>query len=94
VRVEREPGPQHPYDEQFLISRKRLDALREAFDEIFLIFRGGPAGDSLHDTEYVLGAMIGLTHQKGEFVLRKPSAWKCPSRFSTKPGFVCHAVRP
>jgi hypothetical protein len=49
-------------DQQVLIGRKRLDALSEALDKIFRLTSRGLAGDCLHETEHVPGAMTDLTH--------------------------------
>src|SRR5215467_5099078 len=52
------------FDEEVLISEKRLDALGEAFDEMFGISGGGLASDCVHDTKHVLGTMIDLAHEE------------------------------
>jgi hypothetical protein len=49
-------------DQQVLIGRERLNALSEALDKILRLTSRGLAGDCLHDTEHVLGAMTDLTH--------------------------------
>jgi len=61
-------APLTPY-QQVLISRKRLDPLGEALDEIFGIFSGGLVSDRVHNAEHVLGAVIDLTHQKVHLLL-------------------------
>jgi hypothetical protein len=40
----------------------------EAPDKFFRLASHALAGDCLHDTKYVLGAMIGLTHQKANLL--------------------------
>jgi hypothetical protein len=51
-------------DEEVLVGRKRLDALGEAFDEIFGISGRGLVSDRVHHAEHVLGAMIDLAHEE------------------------------
>src|SRR4029077_13252510 len=58
-----DPVPLAP-DEEVLTGRKGLDALGEAFDEIFRISGGGLVSDRVHDAEHVLGAVTDLTHQE------------------------------
>jgi hypothetical protein len=48
--------------QQILIGRKCLDAPSEALDKIFRLMSRSLAGDHLHETEHVPGAMIDLTH--------------------------------
>jgi hypothetical protein len=61
--IDLDPTPCVP-DEEVLIGCKRLDAIRETFDEIFRGSGGGLASDCVHDTEHVLGAMIDLAHEE------------------------------
>src|SRR5258706_13574091 len=56
-------------DQQVLIGGKCLDALSEALDKIFRVTSRGLAGDCLHETEHILGAMIDLSHQKVNLLL-------------------------
>ena len=49
-------------DEQVLTSRKRLDALREALDEIFGLPCGSLLGDRLHNAEHIFSAMTDFSH--------------------------------
>ena len=56
-------------DQQVLIGCKCLDAFSEALDKIFRITSRGLAGDCLHETEHILGAMIDLAHQKAYLLL-------------------------
>jgi hypothetical protein len=53
------------FDQKVLIGRERLDTLTEALNKILRSFLGrGLAGDGLHETENVLGAVTGFTHQQ------------------------------
>src|SRR5262249_20925880 len=58
-----DPMPPAFYQE-VLIGRKRLNALGEAFDEIFGSSGGRLVSDRVHYTEHVLGTMIDLTHEE------------------------------
>src|SRR5712671_7390589 len=51
-------------DQKVLIGCERLDALSKAPDKVFRLTGRGLAGDGLHETEHVLGAMADLAHQK------------------------------
>ncbi len=55
--------------QQVLVGGERLDALRESPDKALNIASRGLAGDCLHETEQVLDAMVGLTHQKMKLLL-------------------------
>jgi hypothetical protein len=44
------------------MTRKCLNTLGEALDEIFGIFGGGLAGDRLHETKHVPSTMTDITH--------------------------------
>src|SRR5262249_17975230 len=56
-------------NQQVLIGRERLEALGEAADEVFALTGCGLASNCLHETEHVLGAMIGFAHQKMNLLL-------------------------
>jgi hypothetical protein len=60
-------------NQEVLVGSESLDALRESPDKIIGFARRSLAGDCLHETEHVLGAMVGLTHQKMNlFLVRFP----------------------
>ena len=56
-------------DQQVLIGRKCLDTVSEALDKIFRPTSRGLAGDCLHETEHVPGAMTDLAHEKVNLLL-------------------------
>src|SRR5712672_947984 len=56
-------------DQKVLIGCERLDALSKAPDKVLRLTGRGLAGDCLHETEHVLGAMADLAHQKMNLLL-------------------------
>jgi len=61
-------------DQQVLIGRERLNPLSEVPNKVFRSTSRGLAGDCLHETEHVLGAMIDLAHPANWLRKRRAAA--------------------